>query len=105
MKQYKVQITDKALSDIEEIYNYIVEQLQAPEVAMGQYNRIADAIETLDTFPERVKLMEAEEERALGLRQMPVDNFSVFFHVRDERVIITNILYSASDIAMRLRDS
>jgi len=105
MKHYKIQITDKALSDMEEIYNYITEQLLAPEAAMGQYNRIADAIETLDAFPERVKLMETEEERVLGLRQMSVDNFSVFFHIREERVIVTNVLYSASDIAKRLRDS
>ncbi len=105
MKQYKVQITEKALSDMEEIYYYIAEQLQAPEAAMGQYTRIADAIETLDTFPERVKLMETEEEGALGLRLMLVDNFSVFFHTREDRVIITNVLYSASDIAKRLRDS
>jgi len=40
MKQYKVQITDKALADMGEIYNYIAIQLQAPENAMGQYNRI-----------------------------------------------------------------
>lgn len=105
MKQYKILITDMALSDMEEIYNYIVAQLQAPEAAIGQYNRIADAIETLDTFPERVKLMETEEERALGLRQMPVDNFSVFFHIREELVIITNVLYNTSDITKRLRDS
>ncbi|WP_345786551.1 type II toxin-antitoxin system RelE/ParE family toxin [Syntrophobotulus glycolicus] len=68
MKQYKVQITDSALTDMEEIYNYIAEQLQAPETAIGQYNRIADAIEALDTFPERVKLMESEEEYALKIR-------------------------------------
>lgn len=105
MKQYKIQITDKALSDLEEINNYIAEQLQTPEVAMRQYNRIANAIETFDTFPERVKLMETEEECSLGLRQMLVDNFSVFFLIREERVIITNVLYSASDIAKRLRDS
>jgi toxin ParE1/3/4 len=105
MKQYRIQITDKALSDMEEIYNYISEQLQAPKAAMGQYNRIADVIETLDTFPERVKLMETEEERALELRQMPVDNFSIFYHIKEEQVIITNVLYSASDISRRLRDS
>lgn len=105
MKHYNIQITDKALSDMEEIYNYIIEQLQAREAAMGQYNRIVDAIESLDTFPERAKLMDTEEERALGLRQMPVDNYSVFFHIREERVIITNVLYSSSDIAKRLRDS
>lgn len=71
---------------------------------MGQYNRIANAIDSLDTFPERVKLMETEEECALGLRQMRVDNFSVFFHVQEERVIITNVLYSACDIEKRLLD-
>jgi plasmid stabilization system protein ParE len=105
MRQYKIQITDTALSDMEEIYNYIAEQLQAPEAAMRQYNRIVDAIETLDTFPERVKLMETEEELVLGLRQLPVDNYSVFFHITEERAIITNVLYSASDITKRLRGS
>jgi plasmid stabilization system protein ParE len=29
MKLYRVQITDKALSDMEEIYNYIAKKLQA----------------------------------------------------------------------------
>ena len=105
MRQYKIQITDTALSDMEEIYNYIAEQLQAPEAAMRQYNRIVDAIETLDTFPERVKLMETEEELVLGLRQLPVDNYSVFFHITEERAIIRNVLYSASDITKRLRGS
>ncbi|WP_088228697.1 type II toxin-antitoxin system RelE/ParE family toxin [Desulfosporosinus sp. FKB] len=105
MMQYRIQITNRALADMEAIYNYIAEQLQASEVAMGQYNRIADAIETLVTFPERVKLMETEEEYVMGLRQMSVDNFSVFFNIREERVIITNVLYSASDIDKRLRDS
>lgn len=102
MKEYNVQITDKALSNMEDIYYYIAEQLQAPETAMGQYNRIAEAIETLVTFPERVKLMESKEEHALGLRQLYVDNFSVFYHIREDRVIVTNVLYSASDISKRL---
>ena len=44
MQQCTVQITDRALSDMEEIYTYIAEQLQAPEIAMGQNNRIHDAI-------------------------------------------------------------
>lgn len=104
MKRYKVQITNKALSDLEEIYDYIAEQLQAPEAAMDLYHRISDAIETLDTFPERVKLLEIEELLTLELRQLNVDNFSVFYHVRDERVIVTSILYSSSDLVIRLRD-
>ena len=48
MKQYKVEITKEALQDMEDIYNYIAIDLLAPENAMGQYNRIADEILTLD---------------------------------------------------------
>lgn len=104
MRRYKVQITDRALADMEEIYNYIAKQLLTPETAMEQYNRIAESIEKLDMFPERVKLMETKEGRVMGLRQMPVDNFSVFFHIREDRVIVTNVLYSASDLAKRLSE-
>ena len=62
MKHYTVQITDKALADMEGIYEYIAINLQAPENALGQYNRIAEAIEELNVFPERVRIMESEPE-------------------------------------------
>lgn len=103
MKQYKVQITDKALADMEEIYNYIAMQLQAPENAIGQYNRIAKAIEELNIFPEKVRLMGSEKERTMGLRQLVVDNYSVFYVIESERVIVMRVLYSASDIEIRLK--
>ena len=102
MKQYVVRITDRALADMEEIYNYIAIQLQAPENAMGQYNRIAEAIEELYVFPERVKLMESEPERIMGLRQLVIDNYSVFYVIEGMDVIVTRDLYSAMDISRRL---
>ena len=104
MKQYKVQITDNALADMEEIYNYIAIQLQAPENAMGQYNRIAKAIEELNMFPEKFRIVESEKERTMGIRQL-VDNYSVFYVIENERVIVMRVLYSASDIGARLNDS
>jgi len=105
MKQYKVQITDKALADMEEIYNYIAIQLQAPENAMGQYNRIAEAIEGLNVFPERVRLMESEPEQTMGLRQLVVDNYSAFYVIENEIVIVTRVLYSASNMEKILRSN
>lgn len=102
MKQYVVRITDRALADMEEIYNYIAIQLQAPENAMGQYNRIAEAIEGLGVFPERVKLVESEPERIMGLRQLVIDNYSVFYVIEDIDVIVTRVLYTAMDISRRL---
>lgn len=102
MKQYKVQITERALSDMEEIYSHIAVQLEAPENAMGQYNRIAEAIEGLNVFPERIRIMESEPERTMELRQLQIDNFSAFYVVEGECVIVTRVLYSASDIERRL---
>ena len=102
MKQYVVRITDSALADMEEIYNYIAIQLKAPENAMGQYNRIAETIEGLNVFPERVKLVESEPERIMGLRQLVIDNYSVFYVIEDMDVIVTRVLYSAMDISRRL---
>ena len=102
MKQYTVRITDRALADMEEIYNYITIQLQAPENAMEQYNRIAEAIEGLHVFPERVKLMESGPERFMGLRQLVIDNYSVFYVIEDMDVIVTRVLYSAMNISRRL---
>lgn len=102
MKQYTVQITEKALQDMEEIYTYIAKQLQAPEAAIRQYDRIASAIESLCVFPERIKLMDSKPERAMGMRQLLIENYSAFFIVKDTRVVVLRVLYSASDISTRL---
>ena len=104
MKQYTVEITDRALEDMEEIYAYIADQLQAPENAIRQYNRIADAVLSLNEFPERIHVMKSKPEQTTGLRQLLVDNFSAFYLIEDDRVIVTRVLYSASDISKRLLD-
>ena len=81
MKQYDVKISRAALSDMEQIYSYIADRLLEPDTAMGQYNRIAEAIQSLNILPERCALVESEPERTQGLRQMLVDNYSVFYFV------------------------
>ena len=103
MKRYVVEITDEALTDKEQIYNHIAYELQAPENAMGQYNRIADEILKLDILPERFCMMDSEPEHSRELRRMPVGNYSVFYVIRENRVIVTDVLYSASDIEKRLK--
>ena len=50
----------------------------------------------------RIKMMEAEPEQRMGLRQLPVDNFAVFYVIEDDKVIVTRVLYGASDICRRL---
>ena len=92
MKQYKVEITKEALQDMENIYDYIAVNLLSPENVLGQYNRIADEVLTLNAFPERYRIMESEPEKKKEMRRMTVDNYSVFYVIKDERVIVTDVL-------------
>ncbi len=103
MELYKVEITKEALQDMKDIYDYIAVELLSPETAIGQYNRIADEILTLDVFPQRYRVMGSEQERRIELRRMLVDNYSVFYVIRGDKVIVTDVLYTASDIEARLR--
>lgn len=102
MKQYIVQMTDEARQDMLGIYRYIATELQAPETALGQYNHIMAEIVTLDFMPERCPIVEFEPERSLGLRRMLVDNYSVFYLVKDTQVLVVSVLYSSSDLERRL---
>ncbi len=102
MLQYTIEITNEALADMEELYNHITYVLLAPENAIAQYNRIADEILKLDIFPERFRIVDFEPEHSKEIRRMFVDNYSVFYVIIREKVIVTNVLYSASDIENRL---
>ena len=104
MREYPVKITEKALNDMNGMYEYIAGNLQSPENAMGQYNRIADGVIELGFFPEKFRLVDFEPERSQGLRRMLVDNYSVFYVFKEEVVTVTRVLYSASEIEKRLKE-
>lgn len=104
MREYLVKITDKALNDMNGIYEYIADNLRSPDNALGQYNKIADGVLDLGFFPEKYRLVEFEPERSKGLRRMMVDNYSVFYVFKDEAVTVIRVLYSASDIEKRLKE-
>ncbi len=104
MDKYIVDITDEALADMDALYQYIAVELKAPENAMGQYNRIAKAILTLDSFPDRYGLFECEPEHSMGMHKMVIDNYSVCYVIDPGVVTVTDVLYGASDLHKRVQD-
>lgn len=104
MKQYRVKVTDRVLADMEAVYHYIAEELLVPDTALNQYNRIAEAVESLDTFPERCMLLESEPEHSLGMRRLLVDHYSVIYTAGETEVTVLRVLYSSSDLSARLRE-
>jgi plasmid stabilization system protein ParE len=105
MRRYKILISGKAQEDMEAVYEYIAMKLLAPAAAVNQYNRIANAILTLEEMPERIKIMDSEPEHSQRLRRLIVDHYSVFFVIRSDTVYIVRVLYGSSDIGKRLSDN
>ena len=102
LKHYNINITDEAYNDMDGIYDYIADTLLEPATAAKQYDRIADAILSLEEMPERIRIMDSEPARSKGLRPLFVDNYTVLFVIKADTVFVARVIYSASDIRKRL---
>ena len=100
--KYDVEITDAASKDMDEIYDYIRFTFKATDSAAAQYDRIANEILSLEEMPLRFGIPQFEPCISEQLHRMLVDHYSVFYLVRGESVIVTDVLYSASDLSARL---
>ena len=57
---YEVELSEQADSDLRGIFEYIAFELQSPENASGQLDRLEEQILSLDTMPERYRKYEKE---------------------------------------------
>ena len=103
--KYKVVLTEQADIDLRDIYEYIAFTLLVPEIAIGQLERIEQAILSLDEMPKRFKLLELEPWYSRGIHQMPVDNFIVFYIPNNEekKVTVLRIMYGGRNIDEQLK--
>lgn len=99
-ENYIVNYSEDAFDDLREIYTYIANELLVPETAAAQVSRIRKAIRSLDFMPARCGFVEWEPWHSMGMHQLPVDNFIVYFLVDDEAGVVTiaRVLYGARDI-------
>ena len=76
---YEVEVSEQADSDLRGIFEYIAFELQSPENASGQLDRLEEQILSLDTMPERYRKYEKEPWKSRGLRVLPLDNYVVLY--------------------------
>ena len=53
---YEVEISEQADSDLRGIFEYIAFELQSPENASGQLDRLEKQILGLDTMPDEIQI-------------------------------------------------
>ena len=57
---YEVEVSEQADRDLREIFEYIAFELQSPENAIGQLDRLEEQILSLDAMPKRYRKYEKE---------------------------------------------
>lgn len=101
---FKIEISDQADNDLRNIYEYIAFELQSPENASGQLDRLEKCIMGLDQMPERFREYEKEPWHSRGLHIMPVDNYCVLYIPDMEKALVTiiRVMYGGRDIDTQL---
>ena len=101
---YEVEVSEQADSDLRGIFEYIAFELQSPENASGQLDRLEEQILSLDTMPERYRKYEKEPWKSRGLHVVPIDNYCVLYIVdNDDRTVsIMRVMYAGRDIDVQL---
>ena len=102
---FEIEISEQADSDLRVIFEYIAFELQSPENASGQLDRLEESIMSLDQMPERFREYENEPWHSRGLRLMPVDNYCVMYIPNKEDVVVTiiRVMYGGRDIDAQLK--
>lgn len=101
---FGIEVSEQADRDLRNIYEYIAFELQSPENATGQLDRLEKSIMGLDQMPERFREYENETWHSRGLRIMSVDNYCVFYipDAKNAVVTIIRVMYGGRDIDAQL---
>jgi plasmid stabilization system protein ParE len=85
-------IFSTAENDLDEIIDYLAGFSE--QTALKYYDTIIEKIGTLTTMPERNPLVKDVQLRLRGYRWLPVNNYVVFYIVKEATVEIRRILYA-----------
>lgn len=98
MKKYKVIYSRKSINKLNFIYDYIFYELKNPNAAKNIYNKIIDAVNSLDTFPLGNPIVENINNENIEIHRKLVANYSIFYTVKDDEVLVLTIAHSSCDI-------
>ena len=93
----KIYYSPQASRDMDEIWDYIVLELQNPSAAENTVNRILDAIDQLADFAEIGSPLSSVAEVESDYRVLVTGNYLTFYRTQGNEVYIDRILYGRRD--------
>lgn len=94
---YKLRYSPDALNDLDEIFDYIQNELQNPAAAQRTVTGILNAVEKLRDFPEMGSLLSSVTGIESDYRHLVCGSYIAFYRVDDANVFIDRILYGGRD--------
>ena len=85
---YKIIILPEAQKDIRGIVLYIAKELAAPQVALNLENAFEEEIKSLVKMPKRIKTVDEQPWKDVGIRKTRVKNYYIYFIVDDEEMAV-----------------
>lgn len=101
---YSVKISEKAESDLKEIFEYVAFELLSVQTAFDLLERLEKSILNLNQMPNRHRIYEKEPWKTRELRIMPVENYIVLYIVDEESAVvnIVRVMYGGREIEAQL---
>ena len=101
---HEVEVSEQADRDLREIFEYIAFELQSPENAIGQLDRLEEQILSLDAMPKRYRKYEKEPWKSRELHILSVDNYVILYIPNSDKKVVTilRVMYAGRDIDNQL---
>ena len=105
-ERYTVSYTTGAKEDLRSIYSYVAFKLKERQVAKRLVERIRKEIRALNTFPERFQSVEWEPWASMGMRQLVVGNYIIYYlaDISLKQVAVSRVVYGVRNIESMIRD-
>ena len=93
----KICYSQEARRDLDEIWDYIVSELQNHFAAEKTVKRILDAVDQLGDFAEIGTPLSAIADVESDYRVLAAGNYLIFYRVHEKEVYVDRILYGRRD--------
>lgn len=93
MKKYNIEYSKESKQDLIGIKQYIKYNLQEPAIAEKLISKIRKEINDMKDNPELYTIIDDDIIRKLEIRKLIVDNYIIFYRIKDNNIQIVRIMY------------
>lgn len=95
----KYVFTEKASTDLDNILNYISTNLYNNIAANNLFNNIFTTIDNIVTYHLSYPIVSNEYVRRKDVRKAIIDNYNLYYIVKDSIIYVLRIIYNKRDLS------